>query len=59
MIINTLKYSQPGKHWVALVLTEKKCYYFDSFGWSIIEKNIKKYLESHYETITYSDMHMY
>ena len=49
MIINTQKSSQPGEHWVALVLTEKKCYYFDSFGWPIMEENILRYLEPHYE----------
>ena len=55
MIINTQKSSQPGEHWVALVLTEKKCYYFDSFGWPIMEENIFRYLEPHYEKIIYSD----
>jgi hypothetical protein len=56
IIINTDKSTLPGKHWVALVLTEKKCYYFDSFGMPLIEENIKKYLEPHYQTITYSGM---
>ena len=55
MVINTQKSSQPREHWVALVLTEKKCYYFDSFGWPIMEENILRYLESHYEKINYSE----
>jgi hypothetical protein len=42
IIIITDKSSQPGKHGLALVLTEKKCYYFDSFGLPIIEENIVK-----------------
>jgi hypothetical protein len=55
IIINTDKSTLPGTHWVALVLTEKECYYFDSFGLPIIEENIKNYLEPHYKTSTYSN----
>ena len=30
-----------GKHWVALVLREDICYYFDSFRLGIMDKNLK------------------
>ena len=32
MIINTDEFSKPGDHWLGIVLTKKKCYYFDYFG---------------------------
>ena len=56
MIINTHTSNKTGEHWLALVLTKQKCLYFDSFGWSIIEGNILRYLKPYYKTITYSDM---
>ena len=34
-----------GEHWVALVLKKKRCYYFDSFGVSIMNRNILRFLE--------------
>ena len=36
MIVNTHKSNQPGEHWVALILTKKDCFYFDSFGLPIV-----------------------
>ena len=32
IIINTDQSNKPGDHWIAIVLTEKHAYYFDSFG---------------------------
>ena len=55
MIINTDKTNQPGDHWVALVLTKDKCYYFDSMGMPILEENIMNYIEPHYNDIKYSN----
>ena len=56
LIINTHKKSQPGEHWLALVLTKHKCFYFDSFGLPIVEEYILKFLEPHYNVVTYSDV---
>ena len=56
MIINTKPSGHPGEHWVALVITETKCYYFDSFAVPIIPANIRMYLQPYYENITYLDI---
>jgi hypothetical protein len=56
MIINTQTSAQTGEHWVAVVLTETKCYYFDSFALPIIKPNIHMYLEPHYKNICYLDI---
>ena len=50
LIINTDDSSKPGDHWVGLVLNKKKCYFFDSFGIPIVEKNIVQYLYQKYPT---------
>ena len=56
MIINTQPSSHPGEHWVALVLTETKCYYFDSFALPTVPPNIDMYLNPYYRGITYLDI---
>ena len=56
MIINTHPAGGKGEHWIAIVMTKKSCFYFDSFGWPIIEMNIKKYLSKYYQKVVYSDM---
>ena len=56
MIINTQPSSHPGEHWVALVLTETKCYYFDSFALPRAPANIEMYVEPYYNTITYLEI---
>ena len=50
MIINTQASAQTGEHWVALVLTETQCYYFDSFA-QPIQPNIRLYLQPYYNSI--------
>ena len=55
MIINTQPSGHPGEHWVALVLTETNCYYFDSFGLPTAPLNIHMYLQPHYKQIIYLD----
>ena len=35
-IINTDSAKEKGDHWVAMRMTEKKCFYFDSFGVPIL-----------------------
>ena len=52
MIINTHRKNQPGEHWLALVLTKHKCFYFDSFGAPILEETIVKYLQQKYRKVT-------
>ena len=56
MIINTQASNQTGEHWVALVLTDTNCYYFDSFALPIIQPNIHMYLQPHYKNICYLDI---
>ena len=55
MIVNTHDSNQPGEHWLALVLTKRKCFFFDSFGMGVIEREIKEYLKCKYDNVTYSD----
>ena len=50
MIINTDDSKNPGDHWLGLILNKKKCYFFDSFGIPIVEKNIVQYLYQKYPT---------
>ena len=52
MIINTHRKNQPGEHWLAIVLTKQKCFYFDSFGVPIMEKIIISYLQQKYKKVT-------
>ena len=55
LIINTKPSNMKGEHWVALVLKKKKCFYFDSFGVPIMNRNILKFLEG-YRKVTYSNV---
>ena len=55
-IINTQTSRKVGEHWVALVLTNTKCFYFDSFGLPIINQRILQYLNPYFEIIGYSDV---
>ena len=52
LIINTHKKNEPGEHWLAIVLTKQKCFYFDSFGVPIMEKIIISYLQQKYKKVT-------
>ena len=56
IIINTHPAEGKGEHWIAIVLTKKRCFYFDSFGWPIIEMDIKHYLSKYYQKVVYSDL---
>ena len=55
-IINTQTSSKVGEHWIALILTKKHCFYFDSFGLPIINQTILEYLNPHYTIVRYSDV---
>ena len=52
LIINTHRKNQPGEHWLALILTKTKCFYFDSFGAPILEEMIVSYLQQKYKKVT-------
>ena len=39
-IINTADSNHPGEHWIALVLDENECLYFDSFGYQLLNLDI-------------------
>ena len=53
-IMNTEESSKPGKHWVAVVLLEDECLYFDSFGVGVVESELRKYLFSRYKRVSHS-----
>ena len=55
-IINTQTSTKLGEHWIALILTKKHCFYFDSFGLPIINQSIQQYLNTHYKIVRYSDV---
>jgi len=52
-IINLENHNQPGSHWTALILEDKNCLYFDSFGMPPPEK-IYKFLEKKYKRVDFS-----
>ena len=52
LIVNTDPLSKPGDHWVGLVLTKRKCYYFDSFGLGVMDMDIIKFLKQAYKKVT-------
>jgi hypothetical protein len=44
IIFNLSKHYEPGTHYVAVYITNKKIYYFDSYGKPLTNKYIKKNL---------------
>ena len=56
LIGNTDISTRTGDHWLALVLAEDECFYFDSFGLPILEKTLINYLKLHYHKVTYSNV---
>ena len=52
LIINTANSDTDGEHWVALVLQKKRCFYFDSFGLPIMNKNILNFLQKYKKLCT-------
>ena len=53
IIIKTTNSESIGEHWVAMKMTNDKCFYFDSFGKEIINENIKHFANI-YENVIYS-----
>ena len=51
LIVNTDISTGRGEHWLGLVLTKNKCFYFDSFGAPIIEDIIISYLQQKYTKV--------
>ena len=56
IIINTDPANKGGDHWIALVLTHKRAFYFDSFGIGIINEEIKQFLLPKYTSIIFNNL---
>ena len=56
IIINTDQSNKPGDHWIAIVLTEKHAYYFDSFGLGIVDQQIRQFLLPRYSSIIFNSL---
>ena len=56
IIINTDQSNKPGDHWIAIVLTEKHAYYFDSFGLGIVDQEIQQFLLPRYSNIIFNSL---
>ena len=56
IIINTDQSNKPGDHWIAIVLTEKHAYYFDSFGLGIVDQEIQQFLLPRYSSIIFNSL---
>ena len=56
LIVNTDISRKIGEHWLALVLGEEECFYFDSFGLPILAETLIKYLKPYYDKVTYSNV---
>ena len=46
-VINTANSNSPGEHWTALILDNKKYFFFDSFGLEILNLDILKQIKNH------------
>ena len=56
IIINTDQSNKPGDHWIAIILTEKHAYYFDSFGLGIVDQEIQQFLLPRYSNIIFNSL---
>ena len=54
LIINTSYSNEEGEHWVAVVMKQKACFYFDSFGLPILCSEIYSFLLP-YRKVSYSE----
>ena len=55
LIINTDDSTRLGDHWVGVILNKDKCFYFDSYGVPILDKNIIDFLINRYSTAIVND----
>lgn len=54
-IVNLSSSNEPGSHWVALWINEKRlCYYFDSYGFPPRTKEISKFIALHSREVVYN-----
>ena len=56
VIINTGSVNTEGDHWVAMIITNKECFYFDSFGLPVLNQEIMKWLPKKYKSLIYSNI---
>ena len=55
LIVNTSYSHEKGDHWVALVMNQSHCFYFDSFGLPVLSSEIFDFLKP-YHKVSYSDV---
>lgn len=53
-VVNTEKSGERGEHWVALLMEQHYCCYFDSLGLPILEEELQQYLRSTYDSVIYN-----
>ena len=56
IVINTGSIKTEGDHWISIIMKSKKCFYFDSFGLPVLNKEILYWLKEKYNTLTYSNI---
>jgi len=55
LIINTKPSNEEGEHWIAIVIHNENCLYFDSFGLPILSIKLIKFLHN-FHVASYSDV---
>ena len=55
IVVNTGLSSTHGDHWVALRLQKTCCFYFDSFGVDIVDKEIMSFIKRKYQKYTFNN----
>ena len=55
IVVNTGLSSTHGDHWVALRLQKACCFYFDSFGVDIVDKEIMSFIKRKYQKYTFNN----
>ena len=53
-ILNTDNSSKPGDHWVAVILNQNNCIFFDSFGLPILNPLLVQFLSQRYKKAIFS-----
>ena len=56
IIINTGSINTEGDHWISMIMTSKKCFYFDSFGLPVLNQDILNWLKEKYNALIYSNI---
>ena len=55
IVVNTGLSSTHGDHWVALRLQKTCCFYFDSFGVDIVDREILSFIKRKYQKYTFNN----